>query len=91
MNRIYITDNEEFHKEMQKEYEELIPTEEEEKSSEHCVDWCPIYDAIELYNGSHFHRIHCTTEMCQNMLKTHLLNERLEAEYNKKEQNNGGN
>lgn len=56
----------------------FLLTEDEEKITHYCEDFCPIYNAITEYNNTHYNHIYCTTEteMCKQMQKVYILNNR---------------
>ena len=54
--------------------EKVILTEEEEKLTKYCKDFCPIHYAIEQYNKGNRHIISCSNEMCDRITNTFVLN-----------------
>lgn len=54
--------------------EKVILTEEEDKLTKYCKDFCPIYYAIEQYNKGNTHIICCSNEMCDIITDTYILN-----------------
>ena len=56
--------------------EDFLLTENEEKITHYCEDFCPICNAIAEYNRTHYNNIYCTTEMCEQIQKVYILNNR---------------
>ena len=56
--------------------EKIILTEEEEKITTYCEDFCPIYDAIIQYNKGTKHIIHCPSKMCEVITESYVLDRR---------------
>lgn len=54
----------------------LILTEEEEKITHYCEDFCPLYEAIRDFNRNKFSTITCATEMCTNVVNAFILDRR---------------
>jgi hypothetical protein len=58
--------------------EDFLLTENEEKITHYCEDFCPICNAIAEYNRTHYNNICCTTEMCNQIVQTYTSNKRLQ-------------
>lgn len=58
--------------------DQVTLTEQEEKLTQYCEDFCPIYHAITNYNTSHTHKIFCPKEMCNNITNAYILNRKEE-------------
>lgn len=56
--------------------DKLVLTEEEERLTKYCEDFCPIYSAIEEHNSYSRHIIACPTEMCTAVTKSYILDRR---------------
>ncbi|MBQ4523507.1 MAG: hypothetical protein IJA10_11240 [Lachnospiraceae bacterium] len=56
--------------------ETLILTEEEEKLTTYCEDFCPIYQAITDYNRWHRPTVSCPSVMCERIVESYVLNRR---------------
>lgn len=71
--------------------EDLVLTEEEEKLTKHCEDFCPIYQAIHDYNMASYKydnmhtAISCTSEMCNKIIKVYVLRRREDEKINNRE------
>lgn len=57
---------------------EIELTDEEEKATHYCQDFCPIYQGITDYNTGlkRKHKIYCTPNMCKRIVNTYVLNMR---------------
>ena len=60
--------------------EKIILTEEEEKHTKYCEDFCPIHDAITQYNVCNKQIVSCPSEMCEAITECYVLNRRDEKE-----------
>lgn len=65
--------------------DDLVLTEEEEKITHYCEDFCPLYYAIEAFNKKHFSCIICSTEMCKKATNAFILDRRKREEIYGKE------
>ena len=65
--------------------DDLVLTEEEEKITHYCKDFCPLCYAIEEFNRTHLSSIFCSTEMCKKATNAFILDRRKREEIYGKE------
>ena len=73
---------------LSREIQDVKLTDEEDKLTKYCIDFCPIYHSIEEYNSHPYNREHhimCTSEMCDVMQRTYILNRREHESKTRKE------
>ena len=56
--------------------DKVVLTEDEDKITHYCEDFCPIYYKIKEYNRNHEYNILCPNEMCDRITSAYIMNRR---------------